>query len=198
MRKVNARKIYLKHYGIIPVGDDGRTYEIHHIDGNHENNDPENLIAVTFSRHYEIHESQGDWSACVLMAKQRGKSVEEISKLNSLAQQQRVTLGTHHFLGGQVQRDTQKKLLKSGEAQFSPNNNPNNIKVSCFFCKKETTLPSLKNHKRCIGEEPFQNLSGIAGKNNPSFIRLGCIVCRKETSITGFSQHYNTHLKELL
>lgn len=38
--------------------------EIHHIDGNHENNDPKNLLAVTILEHYNIHKSQGDHGAC--------------------------------------------------------------------------------------------------------------------------------------
>jgi hypothetical protein len=32
----NYRKIYENHNGIIPKDSDGRTYEIHHIDGNHK------------------------------------------------------------------------------------------------------------------------------------------------------------------
>jgi hypothetical protein len=32
------RKIYEQNYGHIPKDSAGRTYEIHHIDGNHKNN----------------------------------------------------------------------------------------------------------------------------------------------------------------
>ena len=49
-----TRKIYIKHFGNIPKDGDGRSYEIHHIDGNHSNNDPSNLRAVTIKEHYEI------------------------------------------------------------------------------------------------------------------------------------------------
>ena len=34
------RKIYEQHHGPIPIDESGRTYDIHHIDGNHFNNDP--------------------------------------------------------------------------------------------------------------------------------------------------------------
>ena len=62
----NYRKIYENHYGPIPKEENGRSYEIHHLDGNHHNNDPKNLKAVRIQEHYDIHYSQGDWSACLL------------------------------------------------------------------------------------------------------------------------------------
>ena len=51
------RKIYEDHYGPIPKEENGRSYEIHHLDGNSNNNDPKNLIAVTLQEHYNIHYS---------------------------------------------------------------------------------------------------------------------------------------------
>ena len=33
---------------------------IHHIDGNHDNNDPSNLLCVTPDEHWRIHFEQGD------------------------------------------------------------------------------------------------------------------------------------------
>lgn len=50
VRKVNYRKIYEQHHGPIPDG-----YQIHHIDCNHENNDPSNLVAVTPEEHARLH-----------------------------------------------------------------------------------------------------------------------------------------------
>lgn len=54
------RKIYENHVGSIPKDESGRTYDIHHVDGNRENNDPINLIAVSILEHYDIHQTQGD------------------------------------------------------------------------------------------------------------------------------------------
>ena len=48
------RKVYEKHYGPIPDG-----YHIHHIDGNHENDDPTNLMAVTPEEHARLHIEAG-------------------------------------------------------------------------------------------------------------------------------------------
>lgn len=42
--------------------------DIHHIDGNHENNVIENLQAVTLQEHYDIHKQQNDHYACFMIA----------------------------------------------------------------------------------------------------------------------------------
>jgi hypothetical protein len=74
------RKIYKEHFGPIPKGMD-----IHHIDGNHSNNDPDNLKAVTIREHYNIHYSQGDYGAAFMVAKRLILSEEERSRIASLA-----------------------------------------------------------------------------------------------------------------
>jgi len=58
-------KIYEDHYGSLPKDEKGRKYEIHHIDGNRENNDPSNLKAVSITEHYDIHYSDGNWLGCL-------------------------------------------------------------------------------------------------------------------------------------
>jgi hypothetical protein len=95
----NYRKIYESHTGIIPKEPNGRTYEIHHIDGNHSNNNPSNLRAVTLQEHYDIHYDQGDWYACWKIGAKMKLSPEEISNLASKSASKRVTDGTHNFLG---------------------------------------------------------------------------------------------------
>jgi hypothetical protein len=74
------RKIYIKHFGAIPNG-----FDIHHIDGNHSNNDPSNLKAVSLQEHYDIHYSQGDYAAALRIAQRMGLSKEQKSKLASMA-----------------------------------------------------------------------------------------------------------------
>jgi hypothetical protein len=110
----NHRKIYENYYGPIPKDREGRTYEIHHIDGNHSNNDISNLKAVTIQEHYNIHYSQGDWAACFLMAKRMKLSPEETSALSSLTQRRRVREGTHHFLGGKISKEINSKRKADG------------------------------------------------------------------------------------
>jgi len=49
------RTIYEQYFGKIPKDSQGRSYEIHHLDGNHENNDISNLRCVSIQEHYDIH-----------------------------------------------------------------------------------------------------------------------------------------------
>lgn len=92
------RSIYAKHYGPIPKDSDGRNYDIHHIDGNHNNNDYKNLIAVTITEHYDIHYNQGDFVACYLIARKLKLPKDELSALCRLSNQKRVRDGNHNLL----------------------------------------------------------------------------------------------------
>jgi len=92
------RKIYEHHHGAIPRDEQGRSYHIHHIDGNHKNNDPNNLKAVSLEEHYNIHKSQGDWGACVLLAQKFSMSQEHLSQASRESALQRLSNGTHHFI----------------------------------------------------------------------------------------------------
>lgn len=112
------RDIYRLHHGDIPVDEDGRTYDIHHINGNRQNNNIFNLVALTIVDHYEVHKIQGDWRACTRIALKMKKSPQEISELVSKQQRARVRDGTHHFIGGGLQRATTKKLIDEGKHHF--------------------------------------------------------------------------------
>ncbi len=65
----NYRRVWIKANGPIPRDSNGRAYEIHHINGNHSDNRLENLQLVTIEEHYDIHKRQGDWYACIKIAK---------------------------------------------------------------------------------------------------------------------------------
>ena len=133
------RKIYESHHGPIPKDTTGRTYEIHHIDGNRKNNSLENLIALSIQEHFDLHYSQQDWFACHRLATRMRKPKEEVAELSRQAQLQkvangthpllrradgtshasdRVAAGTHHFLGGELQRKYNAKRVKDGTHPF--------------------------------------------------------------------------------
>lgn len=119
----NHRNIYTQHFGAIPKDSDGKPMDIHHIDGNHENNDISNLKLVTIKEHYDIHFSQGDWGACNLLARRLKLSAEELSYIASKSAEVRVTNGSHHLLkrpdGSSISSDRVKNgthhFLNSGE-----------------------------------------------------------------------------------
>ena len=97
--KKNYRKIYEEHFGKIPKDEDGRSYQIHHIDGNRENNDISNLKCVSIKEHYEIHYEQEDWGACYLIGRKMKMSVEELSDIVRKQQHDLISKGTHNFIG---------------------------------------------------------------------------------------------------
>jgi hypothetical protein len=111
--KVNYRKIYEQYHGSIPNDEEGRTYDIHHIDGNRKNNDPNNLVALSIKDHYNIHYKQKDWAACHRLATKMKMSPNVISELSKEAQNDRISKGTHHFIGGEIQRKTMTGKPKS-------------------------------------------------------------------------------------
>lgn len=75
------RKIWEDHFGKIPKDIDGRTYEIHHKDGNNKNNSIENLLCISIKEHYKIHYEQGDYGACVMIAKRMNLPPDYISSI---------------------------------------------------------------------------------------------------------------------
>jgi hypothetical protein len=78
---IDYRKLWENYYGPIPKDDEGRTFEIHHKDGNRSNNQIENLRAVSISEHYKIHESQGDWFSCGLISKRMNLPPNHMSEI---------------------------------------------------------------------------------------------------------------------
>jgi hypothetical protein len=100
----NYRKIYEDFYGPIPLDEQGRTYEIHHIDNNPHNNHPSNLKAVSIQEHFDIHASQGDWYACMLIGSRLNITPEEKSELARKHNKNLVDKGLHHFMGPELQK----------------------------------------------------------------------------------------------
>lgn len=92
------RKIYKIHHGDIPIDENGRTFEIHHKDGNRENNDPSNLVALSILEHYNIHYSQGDWAACLRIATRMKIDPKEKSELARKANLKRISDGTSKLM----------------------------------------------------------------------------------------------------
>jgi hypothetical protein len=77
----NYRKIYESHFqcSLLPGID------IHHIDGNHNNNHPLNLRAVTLEEHYNIHKEQKEYYAAYLIGRRlliKPADWSEMARLN--------------------------------------------------------------------------------------------------------------------
>ena len=194
------RKIYEQEYGPIPKEENGRSYEIHHIDGNHSNTSLDNLKAVTLQEHYDIHYSQGDWAACLLMTDRMKISPQEKSDLAKKLNVQRVQNGTHMFTDSEWQRENQYRRVKNGNHPFvgGEMQRQATLKRSAAgehqFQKKEdgTSISSdrVKNgtHNFIGGEVVRRQIS--AGKH-ASQIKVECPNCGKVGSKTGMmTKHF--------
>lgn len=148
--KSHYRKIYSDCYGPIPKDENGRTYEIHHIDGNRKNNDPTNLIAVSIQEHYDIHYAQKDWGACHNILIRMKKSSEEISKLSRMAANKRLEEGTHLFQNPEfIERIRQRNLAQSA-AGIHPFQDPE-------FVKRNSERVKIQNNDLAKnGQHPWQ------------------------------------------
>jgi HNH endonuclease len=112
------RRLYEQAHGPIPKDSNGRTYDIHHIDGNRKNNHPSNLVALSIDEHYKVHYDQGDWQACDALAKRMKLSVGIISELASKANKDRVENKQHHFCSSEWQSRQAKKRVSNGTHNF--------------------------------------------------------------------------------
>jgi len=160
------RRLYEQHYGPIPKDENGRSFDVHHINGNHNDNRIENLIALSIQEHYDIHFAQGDWYACYLMSRTMNFTSEEISNLAKKANQKRIENNTHNFLG---ENHPMKIRGRNGThhfsgkdfitKQYSLGKNANQIKFCCIFCKEIYSFSNFNNHT-------------LSCKNNPNRVKI--------------------------
>lgn len=177
-KRINYRKIYEQHFGPIPTDDQGRKYDIHHIDGDYKNNDPSNLIALSLQEHYNVHYNAGEYSACILISARMDMSKEERSALakravrtqiergthnlsnrtyeekiahNTRISREAVLSGKHNFLGGELQRKSNREKVKNGTHHLlkSNPNSPSQKIWQCSRCGKEGKgMSNFSNHTK--------------------------------------------------
>lgn len=75
------RRVWTEAHGPIPKDENGRSFEIHHINGNHQDNRLENLECLRIEEHFQRHFDNGDWGACVLIGRRMSMTPEELSNL---------------------------------------------------------------------------------------------------------------------
>ena len=183
------RRIYEAHYGPIPKDSDGRTYEIHHIDGDHNNNEISNLKCVPIQEHYDIHYSQHDWAACLLLSVRMEISPTKRSELSRNCQLALLKNGTHHFLqrpdgtsqssdmvlsgthpflGSEGAKRRNKKRVEQGTHNFLGEMNPNTEKLKKGIHHFQLDNPSTKRIKN--GTHHFLH-------DHPNKVQVTCPHC---------------------
>lgn len=170
-RNSDQRRIYEKYYGPIPVDSEGRTYEIHHIDGDHSNNDPSNLKAVTIKEHYDIHFKQEDYMACYLISLRMNKTPEELSELAKLEAKRKNDLGIN-FFSTEAGKEYNRKTIADGTHNLLGRNEE----------KRQRTLKQAAE-----GKHPMQ----IASKNGTHPFKGGKIQSKTAQRLLSEGKHFN-------
>lgn len=174
----NHREVYKDHYGEIPKDSDGRSYDIHHIDGDHTNNSPNNLQAVTIQEHYNIHYAQGDYNACFKMAWRMSMSPEELSDLARKSALQRVANGTHPWVGD---NGVSRRKSRDGTHHWFGENNP-------------SVVSSKNGTNNWLG--PAANLKRLAEGRHPSQIKKTCPHCGFTCAIGNYTKYHGDKCKK--
>jgi len=177
------RKIWEKTYGEIPKG-----YEIHHKDGNRDNNSICNLMCVSIEQHYHIHLSQGDYLACAIMAKRMGLSEQETKDIHKKAMSKRDQTGEKNPMYGRsaITENNMKwyndgvveTMFREGEQPVafvrgrlyypiydkSGSNNPKSRRAIV----NGKTYECLKDACRDYPDVPYSTMKNIARTNKPN------------------------------
>lgn len=111
------KKIYENHHGEIPVDINGKKFHIHHVDGNHKNNNPNNLVALSEEDHYLIHLNQGDYGAASRLAKRKFVTSTERSELARLAMISRMS--SPEYINPSKLEYVRKKQSESAKQRWS-------------------------------------------------------------------------------
>ena len=153
------RKLWEEHYGEIPKESNGRSYDIHHINGDHYDNRIENLMAVTRSEHANLHAQEKllDGTHNFLDSEQQRRTANQKVVdnthpfLGGEVQRKRVEDGTHNFLGGDIQRTANKRRLEEGTHPFlNPSGRCHRMVIS-MDDQKVTTSHAKHWHEKKTG-----------------------------------------------
>jgi len=204
------RKIWEQNYGKIPVDEFGRSYEIHHIDGNNTNNDLNNLKCVTIQEHYDIHLEQGDYGACALIAKRMKLTPEELSKIaselskknwqkeeyrvfqsNLLKTRWRENKEYAEKIVGILLESTKERIKNGTHAFVNPENRKNNRKV---LDAKMKELVAQGKHN--FQSKEFALLSSNRAKER-NVVKYTCPHCQKDGVGPVMKRHHFDNCKLL-
>lgn len=205
--KFDYRRFYEKHHGPIPKDSIGRSLEIHHIDGNHSNNDINNLKLVTIKEHYKIHYAQGDWAACLSMANRMKISPEEKSELAKQSNAKRIKNGTHPFLDPMLAHNRWKKMKAAG---INPWATPEAVEKSKKLAQARLdngthNFQGDNNPSRKLVKEgkhnwqgPDSNARRLADGTHPSQKTKTCLHCGKTMNLMLFGRYHGNRCKNIL
>jgi hypothetical protein len=152
--KYQYRKIWEQYHGDIPLDELGRPYDIHHIDGNRENNNIDNLLAVSIQEHYDIHFKQEDWGACKALS----------MRLNDMPLNEKAELSRKIHTGRKRSEETKQKISKANKGRTQsleerkkrskprPGSGPQGARSE--ETKQKMRKPKSEEHKKAMRGKP--------------------------------------------
>jgi group I intron endonuclease len=145
------RRVWYDHFGEIPRDENGISYEIHHINGDHNDNRIENLICVSISEHYDIHYQQGDSYACEAILNRVGEYLQNKPRV--------ILSGEDHPMYGKKHTDESRRKISKNHADFSGEKNP-------MYGKKHSPESIDKMSKAKLGKSSNKWLKEAREKNS--------------------------------
>lgn len=190
---MHYRQIWEQANGPIPTDEQGRTYEIHHIDGNRKNNDLSNLRCVTIEEHYNIHLQQKDYYAAFIIGQRANRSLEELDEMKKQMSLARKGISKpSSFTGKKHSDETKKKMSESAKRRGIPEER-----------QKRMALARTGAKRGPFSEEHRANMSmSRKGKPNKhkglSYGSVECPHCSKIGGAPGMKRHHFNNCKKYL
>jgi hypothetical protein len=129
----NYRRIREQAYGPIPKDEQGRSYEIHHIDGNKNNNDLSNLMCVSIQEHFDIHYKQEDYLAAHIISQRLKLSEEQIKILTAqMAEKKKGIIPYNKGKTGIYSKETIKRISNSVKELYKKDPKKRNLSYACL------------------------------------------------------------------
>lgn len=171
----NHRKIWTAYYGVIPTDEYGRSYDIHHIDGNRQNNEISNLMCVSIQEHFDIHFKQGDFEACKAIS---------------------LRLSNMNFSGYKLSEETKRKCSKSKLGDLNPSKRPEvRKKISESLIGRK--IPREVTEKRLKSRAGYKHSEETIHKMKKPKEKVECPWCHKKGGISSMHRWHFSNCKSL-
>jgi predicted RNA-binding Zn-ribbon protein involved in translation (DUF1610 family) len=135
-------------------------------------------MCVSIEEHFEIHYSQGDYNACILLLERMSLSPEELAEAARKITNKQLEDGTHNFQKPEFQKINAMRRVKEGTHHWLGERNPSHKRLQegthnfqksekkkCEYCKKEV---DIGNYALYHGEFCFSH----TGIKSPGAIKI--------------------------
>ena len=151
---------------------------------------------MTLQEHYNIHFSQKDYAACVLIGRKLCIDPKTLTELNRQQNKLRVIDGTHHLLGGEIQKKSSQARARKGILGFQ--NKENLIKANQMrdkiiqqkLSEGSWILQDKEFHKKHVREQIEKGL-------HCSQKKITCVHCNKIVDSANYNRSHGDRCKVL-